>query len=94
MSFGKRISPFHIEISDIDAPTKTIHCGYNFQPRLFVLLKNNKDTFIRPFNIKELQQIQGFPKKYKFFGKKKDIITQIGNCVPSKLVTKIVKEIK
>lgn len=92
ISFGKRISPNHVEIVDIDFPTKTIHCGYSFQPRLFVLLKKNKEIFIRSFNINELAQIQGFPKNYKFFGKEEDIIKQIGNAVPPQLVTKIVKE--
>lgn len=90
ISFKKRISPFHAEIVDIDFPTKTIHCGYSFQPRLFVLLKNKKGKFIRPFNTRELAQIQGFPKNYKFFGKKEDIIKQIGNAVPPILVAKIV----
>lgn len=92
LSFGKRISPNHAEIVDIDVPTKTIHCGYSFQPRLFVLLKKEQEIFIRPFNTNELAQIQGFPKHFKFFGKTEDIIKQIGNAVPPQLVTKIVKE--
>jgi DNA (cytosine-5)-methyltransferase 1 len=92
-SFRKRISPNHVEIVDIDLPTKTIHCGYSFQPRLFVLLRKKKEKFIRPFNTKELAQIQGFPKNYKFFGKEEDVIKQIGNAVPPPLVTKIVEKI-
>jgi len=93
VSFKKRISPFHVEVVDLDSPTKTIHCGYSFQPRLFVLLKKDKEIFIRPFNTRELAQIQGFPKGYKFYGKEEDIIKQIGNAVPPLLVTKIVKNI-
>lgn len=94
LSFGKRISPYHIEIVDIDSPTKTIHCGYSFQPRLFIILKNKKDIFIRPFNIKELAQIQGFPKNYKFVGTKDEIIKQIGNAVPPKFVMAIVNKME
>jgi len=93
ISFKKRLSPFHAEVVDIDSPAKTIHCGYSFQPRLFVLLKNNKGIFIRPFNTRELAQIQGFPKNYKFYGKREDIIKQIGNAVPPILIDKIVEAI-
>lgn len=93
VSHTKRISPFHIEIANLDTPTKTIHCGYAFQPRLFVLVKNNLGYFIRAFTTKELGRFQGFPKDYKFFGSKDDIIKQIGNAVPPKLVEAITKRI-
>lgn len=93
ISFGRRISPHHIEVANLDSPTKTIHCGYSFQPRLYVGIKNNKGFFIREFTDKELAQIQGFPIDYKFVGNRADIIKQIGNAVPPKLVKEIMKEI-
>jgi len=93
ISFGRRISPHHIELANLDAPTKTIHCGYSFQPRLYVGLKNNKGFFVREFTNKELAQIQGFPKEYKFAGNRLDIVKQIGNAVPPKLVEEIAREI-
>ena len=49
---------------------------------------------LRPFNIVELQQIQGFPKDYTFAGNHKDKIVQIGNAVPPKLVEDIVSRLK
>ena len=82
VSFGKRISPNHIELSDPTLPTKTIHCGYVFQPRLFVPIEYRGKFYAREFTISELAQIQNFPKDYKFFGSKADIIKQIGNAVP------------
>jgi len=82
ISFGKRISPNHIELSDLETPTKTIHCGYSFQPRLFVPIKYKNKYYTREFTLNELAGIQGFPKDYKFVGSKNDIIKQIGNAVP------------
>tara|TARA_Y100000310_G_scaffold315844_1_gene366905 strand:- start:1780 stop:3021 length:1242 start_codon:yes stop_codon:yes gene_type:complete len=93
ISFGRRISPYHIEVANLDSPTKTIHCGYSFQPRLFAGIKNRKGFFVREFTNSELAQIQGFPKEYKFAGKREDIIKQIGNAVPPKLVEVIAKKI-
>lgn len=93
ISFGKRISPHHIEVADLDSPTKTIHCGYSFQPRLYVAIKNNRGFFLREFTNSELARFQSFPKKYKFFGSRDDIIKQIGNAVPPKLVEEIAKKI-
>jgi len=93
ISFGRRISPHHVEIANLDGPTKTIHCGYSFQPRLFVGIKNNKGFFVREFTNSELAQIQGFPKDYKFAGNRLDIVKQIGNAVPPKLVEAIAKKI-
>jgi DNA (cytosine-5)-methyltransferase 1 len=93
VSFGKRDSPYHVEILDLDKPSKTIHCAYSFQPRLFVPINAPNGKFIRELTIKELAQIQGFPKKFKFFGSKNAIIRQIGNAVPPKLVFEISKKI-
>jgi len=92
-SFGKRISPIHCEIVDITKPSKTIICTYDHQPRLYVTLKTSDGFYLRPFNIVELQQIQGFPKDYTFAGNHKDKIVQIGNAIPPKLVEDIVSRL-
>jgi len=94
VSYAKRISPFHVEVVDLDAPAKTIHSGYSFQPRLFVpLRKKDGDCFLRTFTTSELAQIQGFPKNFKFCGRKEEIIEQIGDAVPPKLMEVIAKQI-
>jgi len=94
LSFGKRVSPHHAEVVDLNSPTKTIHCGYKFQPRLFVPLKNKNGTFLRTFTVKELAQIQGFPEDFKFHGSKDEKIDQIGNAVPPQMIKGIVEKIK
>ena len=91
-SFGRRISPIHCEIVDITKPSKTIICTYDHQPRLYVTMKTNNGYYLRPLNIKELQQIQGFPVSFKFSGNTKQQIVQIGNSIPPRLVEKIVKQ--
>ncbi len=93
ISYKRRISPHHIEMIDPTAPAKTIHCGYSFQPRLFVGLTQEKRLFLRELTLSELAQIQGFPKNYKFFGNRDHIIKQIGNAVPPKLVEEITTKI-
>ena len=81
-SFGKRISPIHVEILDIRNPCKTIIYTYEHQPRLLVLQKNNNGYFVRMLLVDELKQIQSFPKDYKICGSEKEQIIQIGNEVP------------
>lgn len=93
LSFAKRISPYHVEVVDLDAPTKTIHAGYRFQPRLFVPMRNGRGLFVRPFTVPELARIQGFPGHFTFCGKPDEVITQIGNAVPPQIVTSIVRKI-
>lgn len=93
ISFGKRISPNHSEIIDIRNPTKTIICAYSFQPRFYVPLKNKNGYYLRVLLPDELKQIQSFPKKYKLFGNNNDMIKQIGNAVPPKLIEKVVKHL-
>jgi DNA (cytosine-5)-methyltransferase 1 len=95
LSFGKRASPIHLEIIDIRKPCKTIICTYNHQPRLFVPIQNAKGYFCRMLTINELLQIQSFPDNYKFklYGNDKEQITQIGNSVPPKIVSKIFETI-
>ena len=91
ISFGKRVSPNHIELCDINAPTKTIHCGYSFQPRLFVPILYKNKLYAREFTLNELAKIQDFPSNYKFYGNKNDIIKQIGNAVPP-ILSKVIAE--
>ena len=93
-SFGKRDSPLHSEIIDIRNPSKTIICTYERQPRLFVPIRNLTGDYIRPFNITELKQIQGFPKDYKLKGTDKEQIIQIGNAVPPSLIEMIILDLK
>lgn len=92
-SFGKRISPIHLEIIDIRNPCKTIICTYNHQPRLLVIMKNHNGYFVRPMTPYELKQIQTFPRSFQLTGNLKDKIIQIGNAVPPKLIYSIVKQI-
>ena len=93
LSFAKRISPIHAEIIDVRAPSKTIICTYDHQPRLFVPLQNKNGYYIRCILPDELKQIQGFPKHFKLTGNKKDKIKQIGNAVPPPLITQIVSNL-
>lgn len=93
LSFAKRESPIHAEVVDIRNPSKTIICTYDHQPRLFVPLRNKNGFYLRPFTVKELQQIQGFPRDYLLAGNKKDQIKQIGNAVPPPLIQSIVQQL-
>lgn len=94
ISFGKRSSPNHGEIVDINKPCKTIICAYKFQPRLYVAIKNNNMSYLRTFTISELAQIQGFEKSYQFYGSNAEKITQIGNAISPKLVRVIVETLQ
>lgn len=93
ISFGVRKSPYHVEVLDLNKPSKTISSSYSFQPRQFILLnKNENKFFIRELTIKELQQIQGFPYSFIFKETKNNAIKQIGNAVPHLIVKKIVQQ--
>jgi DNA (cytosine-5)-methyltransferase 1 len=93
ISFGKRASPYHGEIVDPDAPSKTVICNYSACPRLFVGLKNGPKHFIRTLTNRELGMIQGFPPTYPFKGREKPVITQIGNAVPPPMVQAIAENL-
>ena len=93
LSYSKRESPIHLEMIDYTKPSKTIICTYEHQPRLLVPLKFKDKYFIRPFNVNELKQIQGFPPDFIIMGKTKDQIIQIGNAVPPPVITSIVTPI-
>jgi DNA (cytosine-5)-methyltransferase 1 len=89
LSFGKRVSPFHCEIIDIDKPCKTIISSYARCPRLYVPLINNVgDIYVRCLNINEIKQIMGFPKDFKLSDKNQ--IIQLGNAIPPLFIKYIV----
>ena len=93
MSYAKRDSPFHVEVVDLDAPAKTIHSGYEFQPRLFPAMRTSRGFFARAFTPAELSSIQGFPASFYLAGKPKDQVVQIGNAVPPGLARAVALQI-
>lgn len=92
-SFGKRDSPIHCEVVNIDKPAKTIICTYASQPRMFVPVRNGDDYYIRSFTVDELKQIQSFPKDFIIEGNEAQQVKQIGNAVPPRVCAKLVREI-
>jgi DNA (cytosine-5)-methyltransferase 1 len=95
LSCTKRDSPIHSEIINVDAPSKTIICTYDHQPRLLVGLRKPDGTaFVRTLLANELKQIQGFPSDFKMEGNKKEIVVQIGNAVPPALVEAVATSLK
>lgn len=95
LSCSKRDSPIHSEIIDLDAPSKTIICTYDHQPRLLLGLKKpNGHCYARTLHPVELKQIQGFPVDYIVTGNIKEQITQIGNAVPPALVESVATVLK
>jgi len=90
LSCTKRDSPVHSEIVNLDAPSKTIICTYDHQPRLLVGLKKPDGTaYARCLLPDELKQIQGFPADFKLEGNKKEQVVQVGNAVPPVLVESV-----
>ena len=95
LSCSKRDSPVHSEIINLDAPSKTIICTYDHQPRLLVgLRKASGDSYVRTLHPDELKQIQGFPADFVITGSVKEQITQIGNAVPPALVEAVASTLK
>jgi DNA (cytosine-5)-methyltransferase 1 len=87
LSCGKRDSPIHSEVLDLNRPCKTIICTYDHQPRLLVGLKKPDGTaYVRSLLPDELKQIQGFPESFVLRGTVKEQIVQVGNAVPPALV--------
>jgi DNA (cytosine-5)-methyltransferase 1 len=90
LSCTKRDSPIHSEIVNLDAPSKTIICTYDHQPRLLVgLRKSDGAAYTRCLLPDELKQIQGFPADFKLEGNKKEQVVQVGNAVPPVLVESV-----
>lgn len=93
LSFGKRESPFHLEVVDVRNPSKTIICTYDHQPRLLVPVENATGRYVRTMLPDELKQIQGFPADFVVCGNTKQKIKQIGNAVPPPLIAAITRQI-
>jgi len=95
LSCTKRDSPIHSEIIDLDAPSKTIICTYDHQPRLLVgLRKPDGSAYVRMLLPDELKQIQGFPATYKLEGKQNEKIVQVGNAVPPPMIQAVATAIR
>ncbi len=87
LSCGKRDSPIHSEVLDLDKPCKTIICTYDHQPRLLVgLRKPDGSSYVRTLLPDELKQVQGFPANFILCGNEKEKIVQVGNAVPPALI--------
>ena len=93
LSCGKRDSPIHSEILNLNNPCKTIICTYDHQPRLLVGLKSPSASYVRCLLPDELKQIQGFPADFKLTGNQKEQIVQVGNAVPPALVEAIGRQL-
>jgi DNA (cytosine-5)-methyltransferase 1 len=93
LSFSKRSRSTYSCIIDINDFSRTILCAYSRMPRLFVPLQNNRGYYLRPYTIKELQLIQGFPYSFEFKGTYIDQINQIGNAIPPIFVKNIMSYI-
>jgi DNA (cytosine-5)-methyltransferase 1 len=94
-SCSKRDSPVHSEIINLDAPSKTIICTYDHQPRLLVgLRKPSGLAYCRTLLPDELKQVQGFPSNFILTGSKKDQVTQVGNAVPPAIIQSVASVLK
>jgi len=94
LSFRTRSKSVFSAIIDKSDFARTILCSYGRMPRLFVPVKNKLGCFLRPYTIKELQQIQGFPKSYIFKGKYISQVNQIGNAIPPTFIEHVINYIK
>jgi len=87
LSCGKRDSPIHSEVLNLEQPCKTVICTYDHQPRLLVGLKKpDGSSYMRCLLPDELKQVQGFPADFQLCGTVKEQVVQIGNAVPPALV--------
>jgi len=93
LSFGKRESPYQLEVVDVRGPSKTIICTYDHQPRLLVPVENATGCYVRTLLPDELKQIQGFPADFIVCGNTKQQIKQIGNAVPPPLIAAVIKQL-
>jgi DNA (cytosine-5)-methyltransferase 1 len=93
MSYRKRSKSTFSCVIDQDDVSRTIISSYGRMPRLFVPVYNNNGFFLRPYTVKELQLIQGFPEQFVFEGGYIDKVKQIGNAVPPIFITHIMNYI-
>jgi DNA (cytosine-5)-methyltransferase 1 len=93
LSCGKRDSPIHSEVLNLNNPCKTIICTYDHQPRLLVGLQSPVASYVRCLLPDELKMIQGFPETFKLTGNQKEQIVQVGNAVPPALVEAIGRQL-
>lgn len=94
LSFKTRSKSTFSAIIDKNDFARTILCSYGRMPRLFVPIRNNLGCFLRPYTIRELQQIQGFPKSYIIKGTYISKINQIGNAIPPTFIQQVTNHIK
>ena len=94
ISFRTRGKPTWSCVVDKDDVARTILCSYGRMPRLFVPVRNGVGVYLRPYTIKELQQIQGFPEDFEILGKYIEQVNQIGNAIPPLFVKHVVNYIK
>tara|TARA_B110000259_G_C14000197_1_gene395965 strand:- start:137 stop:1204 length:1068 start_codon:yes stop_codon:yes gene_type:complete len=94
LSFRTRSKSVFSAIIDKNDFARTILCAYGRMPRLFVPIQNKLGCFLRPYTLKELKQIQGFPKSYIIKGKYISQVKQIGNAIPPTFIEHVTKYIK
>ena len=93
ISFKKRSKSTYSCIVDKNDFSRTILSTYGRMPRLFVSFIKNEKFFLRPYTIRELALIQGFPEDFVFSGNDLQKTTQIGNAIPPLFVEKITRYI-
>jgi DNA (cytosine-5)-methyltransferase 1 len=93
LSFKKRSKSTYSCIVDKNDVSRTILSTYGRMPRLFVPVvkgeKENLEYYLRPYTVRELARIQGFPDEFIFKGKYLQQVVQIGNAIPPIFVKKI-----
>ena len=94
ISFRTRGKPTWSCVVDKDDVARTILCSYGRMPRLFVPVRNGVGVYLRPYTVKELQQIQGFPEDFEILGKYTEQVNQIGNAIPPLFVKHVVNYIR
>ena len=93
MSFKKRSKCTYSCIVDKNDVSRTILSTYGRMPRLFIPVVQKQDEkleyYLRPYTVRELARIQGFPDSFIFKGKYLQQVVQIGNAIPPIFVKKI-----
>lgn len=94
ISYRTRAKSVYSCIIDKNDVSRTILCTYGRMPRLFVSVKNKKKYYLRPYTIRELARIQGFPDDFEFCGSYINQVTQIGNAIPPLFIKHIMNYIQ